>query len=45
MKLRQFKIHWDNGNKISCFFLKTHLQAESIAKQYLNVIKVEEIGT
>ena len=40
MKLRQFRIHWDNGNRVSCFFLKTRPQAESIAKQYLNVVKV-----
>lgn len=38
-----FRIHWDNGNQISCFFLKTRSQAESIAKQYPNVIKVEEV--
>lgn len=45
MKLRRFRIYWDNGNKISCFYLKTRLQAESIAKQYSNVIKVEEVST
>lgn len=38
-----FRIHWDNGNQISSFFLKTRFQAESIAKQYPNVIKVEEV--
>lgn len=43
MKLKLFRIHWDNGNRISCFFLKTHFQAENIAKQYSNVIKVEEV--
>ena len=43
MKLRLFRIHWDGGKKISCFFLKTYIQAESIAKQYQNVVKVEEV--
>jgi hypothetical protein len=43
MKLHRFWIHWDGGNQISCFRLKTRKQAESIAKQYHNVIKVEEI--
>jgi hypothetical protein len=41
--MKLFRIHWDNGEKISCFFLKTRLQAESIAKQYENVMKVEEV--
>ena len=43
MKLRLFRIHWDGGNQVSCFFLKTRPQAESIAKQYFNVVKVEEV--
>lgn len=44
MKLRLFHIHWDGGKQVSCFFLKTQLQAESIAKQYSNVTKVEEVS-
>ena len=43
MKLRLFRIHWDGGEQISSFFLRTRLQAESIAKQYHNVVKVEEV--
>jgi prolipoprotein diacylglyceryltransferase len=43
MKMRLFRIHWDGGDRISSFFLKTRLQAESIAKQYKNVVKVEEV--
>lgn len=43
MKLRLFRIHWDGGEQTSSFFLRTHLQAESIAKQYHNVVKVEEV--
>ena len=43
MKLRLFRIHWDDGKQVSSFFLKTRPQAENIAKQYKNVVKVEEI--
>lgn len=43
MKLKSFRIYWDGGNRISCFRLKSLKQAESIAKQYSNVIKVEEV--
>lgn len=43
MKLKLFRIHWNSGERVSCFFLKTRLQAESIAKQYENVVKVEEV--
>lgn len=43
MKLRLFRIHWDGGKRVSCFFLKTRPQAESIARQYENVVKVEEV--
>lgn len=44
MELRLFRIHWDGGKRVSSFFLKTRLQAESIAKQYKNVVKVEEVN-
>lgn len=43
MKLRLFRIHWDGGKRVSCFFLKTRPQAEGIARQYKNVVKVEEV--
>jgi hypothetical protein len=43
MKKRLFRIHWDGGKRISSFFLNSLMQAESIAKQYDNVVKVEEV--
>lgn len=42
-KLRLFRIYWNDGDRISSFFLKTRFQAESIAKQYSNVVRVEEV--
>lgn len=39
--MKRFWIYWGDGN-ISCFRLKSRKQAESIAKQYKNVIKIEE---
>lgn len=43
MRLKLFRIHWDDGKQVSSFFLKTRSQAESIARQYENVVRVEEI--
>jgi hypothetical protein len=43
MRLRLFRIYWDDGERVSSFFLKTRPQAESIARQYKNVVKVEEV--
>ena len=43
MKKKLFRIHWDSGKRVSSFFLNSLTQAESIAKQYNNVIKVEEV--
>lgn len=43
MRLKLFRIHWDDGTSVSSFFLKTRSQAESIAKQYKNVVRVEEV--
>lgn len=40
--LKRFWIHWGNGN-ISCFRLKSMRQALSIAMEYENVTKVEEV--
>lgn len=39
--MKRFWIYWNNGNDISCFRLKNRKQAESIAKGYPNVIKIE----
>lgn len=39
--MKNFWIYWGDNN-ISCFWLKSKAQAESIAKQYKNVIKIEE---
>lgn len=39
--LKRFWIYWGNNN-ISCFRLLNREQAESIAKQYKNVKKIEE---
>lgn len=39
--MKRFWIYWGDNN-ISCFNLKSKVQAESIAKQYKNVIKIEE---
>jgi hypothetical protein len=41
---KSFWIYWNGGKAISCFRLKSKKQAESIAKQYSNVIKIEERG-
>jgi hypothetical protein len=38
--LNSYYIYWGN-NQISCFQLKSLKQAESIAKQYPNVTKIE----
>lgn len=40
--LKRFWIHWGDGN-ISCFRLKSMRQALSIAMEYENVTKVEEV--
>lgn len=39
--MKSYWIYWGD-NQISCFFLRSMKQAESIAKQYKNVKKVEE---
>lgn len=39
--LKRFWIYWGD-NQISCFRLQSMRQAESIAKQYKNVKKIEE---
>lgn len=39
--LRRFWIYWGD-NQISCFRLRSREQAESIAKDYKNVKKIEE---
>ena len=41
MKLKRYWIYWGNG-QISCFRLKDSHQANSIAKQYPNVTKIEK---
>ena len=41
MMLKSFWIYWGDG-EISCFRLRNRKQAESIAKQYKNVKKIEE---
>lgn len=41
-ELKRFWIHWGDGN-ISCFRLKSMTQALSIAMDYENVTKVEEV--
>lgn len=43
MMLRRFWIYWGD-NQVSCFRLRNRKQAESIAKQYKNVKKIEEKG-
>ena len=39
--MQRFWIYWGD-NQISCFTLKSRKQAESIAKQYENVTKIEK---
>jgi hypothetical protein len=41
-KLERFYIYWNDGKDVSCFRLKSQAQAESIAKQYKNVVKIEK---
>lgn len=41
MMLKSFWIYWGD-NQVSCFRLRNREQAESIAKQYKNVKKIEE---
>lgn len=41
---KRFWIYWNGGEAISCFRLKDKKQAESIAKDYPNVVKIEERG-
>jgi hypothetical protein len=43
MMLKSFWIYWGD-NQVSCFRLRNRKQAESIAKQYKNVKKIEEKG-
>lgn len=43
MKKKLFRIYWDDGKRVSSFFLNFLAQAKSIAKQYNNVVKVEEV--
>ena len=40
--MKRFRIYWGNG-KVSCFQLHSIEQALSIAKQYKNVERVEEV--
>lgn len=40
-RLKRFWIYWGN-NEISCFQLSSLEQAESIAKQYKQVNRIEE---
>lgn len=40
-KYKSYRIYWGD-NQVSCFRLKSLKQAQSIAKQYPNVTKVEE---
>lgn len=42
--MKRFWIYWNGGKEISCFQLKSKKQAESIAKQYSNVTKIEKKG-
>lgn len=39
--MKTYYIYWGD-NQISAFRLKTYQQAKSIAKQYPNVLKIEE---
>lgn len=39
--MKSYWIYWGD-NQISCFHLRSMKQAESIAKQYKNVKKIEE---
>jgi hypothetical protein len=41
MKLKSYWIYWGEG-QVSCFRLENDKQAESIAKQYPNVTKIEK---